>query len=75
MRGLGVGLGLSGAGLGRGLVGERFALPHLVGLFGGLIADVPGLDAAVFGAFLTRHPRDGGDEQNCRDRDDDDSKR
>jgi hypothetical protein len=43
-----------------------------VGLFGGFVADVPGLDATVLGAFVARHPRDGGDEQNCHDRDDDD---
>ena len=72
MRCFGVGLGLGGAGLGRSLVGERFALPHLVGLFGGFVADVAGFDATVLGAFVARHPGDCGDEQNCHDRDDDD---
>jgi hypothetical protein len=44
---LGVALGLCDAGLCGGLVGERFALAHHVGLFSGPVADVPGLDAAA----------------------------
>jgi hypothetical protein len=43
-----------------------------VGLFGSFIANLPGFDAAVLGAFVARHPRDCGDEHNCRDRNDDD---
>jgi hypothetical protein len=65
-------LGLRCAGLGCRLVGKRFALAHLVGLFDRFLADVARLYAAVFGAFLARHPRDCGDEQSCRDNNDDD---
>jgi hypothetical protein len=68
----GFGLGLRSAGLGCRLVGKRFALRDLVGLFDGFVADVAGLDAEVFGAFPARHARDCGDEQSCRDDDDDD---
>jgi hypothetical protein len=42
------------AGRGCRLVSKRFALRDLVGLFDGFIADVAGLDAEVFGAFLAR---------------------
>jgi hypothetical protein len=69
VRCLGIGLGLSGAGIGRRLVGERLALSYLVGLFGSLVADVAGLDAMVLGASVTRYPRDCGKGQNCDDRD------
>jgi hypothetical protein len=50
-------------------------LPHLVGQFDRLVADVRGLDATVFGALVPPHPRESGDEQKCRDRDDDDDDR
>src|SRR4029077_19448322 len=68
----GFGLGLCCAGLGCRLVGKRFALPDLLGLFDGFLADFAALDAVVFGAFLARHPRECGDDQRCRDHDDDD---
>jgi AcrR family transcriptional regulator len=55
---LGVSLGRSDTGLGRGLVGQCFTLPHLVGLFGGAVADVPSFDAAVLGAPM-RQPERG----------------
>jgi hypothetical protein len=42
--------------------------------FDRLVADVPGLDATVLGALVPPHPREGGDEQKCRDRDDDDDR-
>jgi len=38
----GFGLGLRSAGLGCRLVGKRFPLPDLVGLFDGFLADVAG---------------------------------
>ncbi len=67
VRGLGVGFRLCGAGLGRGLVGECFSLPHPVGLFFGAVAHLAGLYVAVLVAFIASHPRDRGDEQQCRD--------
>ena len=52
MRCFGVGFGLSGTGLGRRLIGERLPLPYLVGLFGGFVADVAGLDARCWVRLL-----------------------
>lgn len=72
MRGHCFGLGLRSARLRCRLVGKRFALPNVVGLFDGIVADLVGLDAAMFGAFLARHPCDCGDQQSCRDPADDD---
>jgi hypothetical protein len=68
VRRLGVGLGRSDAGLGGGLLGEGFALPHRVGLFGGFVTDIPGLDTTVFGALMARHHPEGDENQNYGDR-------
>src|ERR1700691_5105154 len=69
---LDVGFGLGGAGPGGGLVGQCFALLHLQRFLLGGLADLVGFDVAVLVAFVARYPCDRGDEQNCRDRDDDD---
>jgi hypothetical protein len=69
---LDVGFGLGGAGLGGGLVGQCFTLLNLQCFLLGGLADLVGFDVAVLVAFLTRYPRDCGDEQNCRDNNDDD---
>src|ERR1700731_1353758 len=64
--------GLSGAGLGGGLVGQRLALLNLQCFVLGGLADLAGFHVAVLVAFVARQPRKRGDEQKCRDRDDDD---
>jgi len=45
-----------------------------VGLFFGAVAHLASLYATMLVAFIARHPRDCGDEQKCRDRDNDDQK-
>jgi hypothetical protein len=53
---LDVGFGLGGAALGRGLVGQCFALLNLQCFLLGGLADLVGFDVAVLVAFVARHP-------------------
>jgi hypothetical protein len=75
VRRLGVGLGLSDTSVGRGLVGERFALSYRVGLFGSVDADGPGFHPTMLFALIHNHNAEGDESQDRgerEERDDDD---